>query len=52
MMPKASARYARDPTEKSIRFLIRMLQAFFARVKPVSTMAKSACVKKTQEGSY
>ena len=35
------------PMQKSIRFFIRMLPAFFARVKPVSTMAKPACIQKT-----
>ena len=28
-----------------------MLQAFFARVKPVSTMAKPACMKKTRKAA-
>ena len=35
------------PMQKSIRFFIRMLPAFFALVKPVSTMAKPACIQKT-----
>ena len=34
--------------QKSIRFFIRMLPAFLARVKPVSTMAKPACIQKTR----
>jgi len=33
--------------QKSIRFFMMMLPAFFARVKPVSTMAKPACMRKT-----
>ena len=33
---------------KSIRFFMIMLPAFFALVKPVSTMAKPACMKKTR----
>jgi hypothetical protein len=31
-----------------MRFFIMMLMAFLARVKPVSTMAKPACMKKTR----
>ncbi len=33
--------------QKSIRFFIRMLPVFFARVKPASHMEKPACMKKT-----
>ena len=33
--------------QKSIRFFIMILPAFFARVKPVSTIAKPACIKNT-----
>ena len=36
------------PMQKSIRFFMMMLPAFFARVKPVSTMAKPACMKNTR----
>ena len=36
-----------QPIQKSIRFFIRMLPAFLARVKPVSTMAKPACIQNT-----
>ena len=35
------------PIEKSIRFFMMMLMVFLARVKPVSTMAKPACMKNT-----
>ena len=34
--------------QKSIRFFIRMLPVFLARVKPASHMAKPACMKKTR----
>ena len=33
--------------QKSIRFFMMMFPAFFARVKPVSTMANPACIRKT-----
>ena len=36
------------PMQKSIRFFMMMLPAFFALVKPVSTMAKPACIQKTK----
>ena len=45
--PKPKIQKIGVPSEKSIRFFIMMLPAFFARVKPVSTMAKPACIKKT-----
>ena len=35
------------PIQKSIRFFMMMLPAFFALVKPVSTIAKPACIKNT-----
>ena len=35
------------PMQKSIRFFMMILPAFFARVKPVSTMAKPACIQNT-----
>ena len=35
------------PMQKSIRFFIRMFPAFFALAKPVSTIAKPACIQKT-----
>ena len=35
------------PMQKSMRFFIMMLPAFLALVKPVSTIAKPACMKKT-----
>ena len=40
-----------EPTEKSIRFFIMMLTAFLARVKPASTIAKPACMKKTKKAA-
>ena len=33
--------------QKSIRFFIMMFEAFLARVRPDSTIAKPACMKKT-----
>jgi len=51
MMPNPIARNAIEPTEKSIRFFIMMLTAFFARVNPDSTMAKPACMKKTRNAA-
>lgn len=35
------------PQTKSIRFFVQMLPAYFAPVKPVSTMANTVCMKKT-----
>ena len=35
------------PIQKSIRFFIMMLPAFFALVNPVSTIANPACIKNT-----
>ncbi len=35
------------PIAKSIKFFIIILPAFFALVKPVSTIAKPACMKNT-----
>ena len=34
--------------QKSIRFFIRILPVFLARVKPASHMANPACIKKTR----
>ena len=36
------------PRQKSSRFFMMMLPAFFARVKPVSTIAKPACMNQTR----
>ena len=47
MMPKPRSQKIGVPMQKSIRFFMMMLPAFFARVKPVSTMAKPACMKNT-----
>ena len=38
------------PIQKSIRFFIRILPAFFALVKPVSTIANPACIQNTSAG--
>ena len=46
--PKPMAQNAKEPMAKSIRFFIMILTAFLARVKPVSTMAKPACIKNTR----
>ena len=48
MMPKPVSQNKGVPMAKSIRFFMIMLPAFFALVKPVSTMAKPACMKKTR----
>jgi len=37
------------PTEKSIKFFINKLAAFLARLKPLSTIAKPACIKNTRK---
>ncbi len=34
--------------QKSMRFFIRILPVFLARVKPASHMAKPACIRKTR----
>ena len=47
MMPKPNSQYRGVPIQKSIRFFIRMLPVFLARVKPASHMANPACMKKT-----
>jgi hypothetical protein len=47
MMPNPTSQNAIDPMQKSIRFFIMMFDVFFARVKPPSTIAKPACMKKT-----
>jgi hypothetical protein len=38
----------KDPIEKSIKFFIIILPAFFALVNPVSTIANPACIKNTK----
>ena len=45
--PNPTAQNARLPMEKSIKFFIIILMAFLARVKPASTIANPACMKKT-----
>jgi hypothetical protein len=48
MMPKPTSQKMGVPIQKSMRFFMMMLPAFLARVKPASTMAKPACMKKTR----
>ena len=45
--PKPISQKIGVPRQKSIRFFMMILPAFFARVKPVSTIAKPACMKNT-----
>ena len=45
--PKPNSQKQGVPMQKSIRFFIRMLPVFFARVKPASHMEKPACMKNT-----
>ena len=45
--PKPKSQNSGVPIQKSIMFFMIMLPAFFARVKPVSTIAKPACIKNT-----
>ena len=45
--PKPRSTNAIVPRQKSIKFFIIMLPAFFALVKPVSTIAKPHCIKNT-----
>ena len=47
MSPKPTSQKAGVPMQKSMRFFMRMLPVFFARVKPASHMEKPACMKKT-----
>ena len=47
MMPKPMNQKIGVPRLKSIRFFMMILPAFLARVKPVSTIAKPACMKNT-----
>ena len=51
MMPYPIAQYAIEPTEKSIRFFMIMFTAFLALVKPASTIANPACMKKTRKAA-
>ena len=46
--PKPMRMKTTVPIQKSIRFFMMILPAFFARVKPVSTIAKPACIKNTR----
>lgn len=49
--PKPMTKNATLPTEKSMRFFMRIFTAFFAREKPVSTMANPACMKNTRNAA-
>jgi len=49
--PKPTKKNTIVPTEKSIRFFIRILIAFLDRVKPHSTIAKPGCIKKTRNAA-
>ena len=51
MIPNPIAQYASEPAAKSMRFFMQMFTAFFARVSPVSTMAKPACMMKTRKAA-
>ena len=48
MSPKPRTMKTAVPIQKSIKFFMMMLPAFLALVKPVSTMANPACMKKTR----
>ena len=48
MMPKPTSQKTGVPMQKSMRFFIRMLPVFLARVNPASHMANPACMKKTR----
>ena len=48
MSPKPKIQNTIVPREKSRKFFITILPAFFARVSPVSTIAKPGCMKKTK----
>ena len=39
------------PIQNTIMFIIMVWATFFARVKPVSTSAKPACIKKTRKAA-
>jgi hypothetical protein len=45
--PKPIRKYATMPNVMSAMFFIMMLAAFFDRVRPVSSIAKPACMKNT-----
>ena len=46
--PKPTSQKTGVPMQKSMRFFIRMLPVFLARVNPASHMANPACMKKTR----
>ena len=48
MIANPTAQYESAPTEKSTRFFIMMFAAFFARVNPLSSMAKPGCMAITR----
>ena len=47
MTPKPMSQKQGVPMQKSIRFFIRILPVFLARVNPASHMEKPACIKNT-----
>lgn len=49
IMPKPMIQYKTVPKQKSIKFFIMMLPAFFALVNPASTKVKPACMKNTRK---
>ncbi len=40
-----------EAIQKSRKFLVRMLQVFFDRMKPASTMPNPACIKNTRNAA-
>ena len=47
MAPNPKSQKQGVPMQKSIRFFIKILPVFFARVNPASHMEKPACIKNT-----
>ncbi len=40
-----------EAMQKSIRFFIRMLAVFLARIRPASSMPKPACIRNTRKAA-
>jgi len=49
IIPKPTSQNTIVPTAKSIRFFIMIFAALFARVKPLSAIAKPACIINTRK---
>ena len=49
--PKPIRKKESEPAEKSMRFFMQMFTAFLARVRPVSTRAKPACIRNTMHAA-